>query len=1028
VLRVEALESRELLDGSQSPVQPNQQYVAQLYLDLLQRSADPGGLAYWTDQLNLGTARADVVREFQATSEYATEQLQILYNRLLGRKADVPGLIHFEQELNSGQTIQDVTAQILSSDEYYDDRAGNSNATFLAALYSDIFDRAPDTTGVTQLGGSLDLGESREAVVQALMSSDEAHQRQIDQLYHEFLFRAPDDTGLAFFKGALQEGASWDQIVASMISSDEYFAHVTGQAAPVPLPIQHYQQLVDKLYQEVLGRLPSARETPIWTQQFQAAAAGGQAITTVLLGFLNSNEALQTVAARWTQLYLGASDPLDQLKISPSVTPIVSALTAGSSFSSALSNLLASDTFYTRAGGTDVGFVTRLYQTVLSRTPTDQEVQIWTSDMPGQSRQKIAQSIVESPEADRVQVARWYRDYLDRGSDFTSLLASPELSLWTQRLQEYRDPQAILAEVLASEEYLGFPADLYDQAGPDWSPPPGPFAHPADVQRGAGTSFQSGQPLLATTYFYWYDAASGVNVRYADGSSFITHHPPTLDGFSYLNVDWHAQQLQDMMAAGIDVALPVWYGSPYSDPDFSVPTLWNQVDPNHLAFSDRGLRRLGVARTRLTDQGLTPPKIGMFYDTTSLDKVNVVGYHVDLRTYGGKRWFYESIRNFFSHVPASAWARIDGKPLIFVYHLGHAVGVDETLMSTVRIWFQQDFGSDCYLVMTDETRAPNLAFSPSTQPWVDDLHQKPAQAALADLLASDAFYTASGGSDSGFIDRLYDKLLNRAPDNQGKQTWLNALQTMSRHDLASIFVQSAEAERMLVAGWYRHYLRRLDPVGTIAASHEIDLWVGLLMAGTDAQSVLAGILASAEFYRASGGSDAALVANLYEQVFLRNPDPAGQALWLARLGSVPRQQMIVEFLHTDEAYQILSAGWVNYDLGVYWPGHVDAYFSWGGALAPEYRDVAAIGPGYDQSAARDRSTLIVDRQGGDDYRQAWEQLLAMDPHPWLVHVETWNELIEGSDIAESKEFGRLYIDLTRQYADRFHQVGVSTPG
>ena len=34
-------------------------------------------------------------------------------------------------------------------------------------------------------------------------------------------------------------------------------------------------------------------------------------------------------------------------------------------------------------------------------------------------------------------------------------------------------------------------------------------------------------------------------------------------------------------------------------------------------------------------------------------------------------------------------------------------------------------------------------------------------------------------------------------------------------------------------------------------------------------------------------------------------------------------------------------------------------------------------------------------------------------------VETWNEFHEGTDVANSRETGRQYIDLTRKYADAF---------
>ncbi|MCY2989379.1 MAG: hypothetical protein NTY19_16105, partial [Planctomycetota bacterium] len=54
--------------------------------------------------------------------------------------------------------------------------------------------------------------------------------------------------------------------------------------------------------------------------------------------------------------------------------------------------------------------------------------------------------------------------------------------------------------------------------------------------------------------------------------------------------------------------------------------------------------------------------------------------------------------------------------------------------------------------------------------------------------------------------------------------------------------------------------------------------------------------------------------------------------------------------------------------------------------------------------------------------RAWQRLLTREVNnrPWLVHVETWNELHEGTDICQSREYGRKYIDLTREFADQFH--------
>jgi hypothetical protein len=105
-----------------------------------------------------------------------------------------------------------------------------------------------------------------------------------------------------------------------------------------------------------------------------------------------------------------------------------------------------------------------------------------------------------------------------------------------------------------------------------------------------------------------------------------------------------------------------------------------------------------------------------------------------------------------------------------------------------------------------------------------------------------------------------------------------------------------------------------------------------------------------------------------------------------------------------------------------WEGEADNTCNWGGALGLQMAGCAALGPGYDHSAVRGRQPLIREREGGAFYSRSWETLLHYNVarRPKLVMVETWNELHEGTDVAESKEYGRQYIDLTRKYVDLFH--------
>ena len=328
----------------------------------------------------------------------------------------------------------------------------------------------------------------------------------------------------------------------------------------------------------------------------------------------------------------------------------------------------------------------------------------------------------------------------------------------------------------------------------DYRLPQAPGSHVQKQQAGGDfTTFKSGKPLIATTYFYWYDDATKAHIIDDDGSDALTDHPPKLEGMSYNNVDWHAGELADMIEAGIDVAMPVYWGTPGQNPA--------------AGFSMAGLPKLVAARERLLAQGKTPPRIGMFYDTSTL-QWNEKGYHVDLTTPAGRRWFYGTIRDCFSLIPSHHRATIDGRPLVFLYGHDFAKNVDEKLFPAVRKMFEEDFGTDLYIVK----------------------------------------------------------------------------------------MQS-------------------------------------------------------------------------------------------------------------------------------WPGRADSRYQWGGALTPQLLDTAAIVPGYDHSAVPGRKPLVRERKDGEFYCFAWKMLLAMPPEnrPWLLHIETWNELHEGTDICHSREYGRKYIELTRQYADMFHE-------
>ena len=118
-----------------------------------------------------------------------------------------------------------------------------------------------------------------------------------------------------------------------------------------------------------------------------------------------------------------------------------------------------------------------------------------------------------------------------------------------------------------------------------------------------------------------------------------------------------------------------------------------------------------------------------------------------------------------------------------------------------------------------------------------------------------------------------------------------------------------------------------------------------------------------------------------------------------------------------EPYIVLEVGW---PAGV--PGLTgqDATYKWIGPQTPVWTDaIASVDPGFDERwiAGRAQPWRVLPREGGAVYRRSLAAATACGV-PWLA-IETWSGFDEASDIAESVEYGRRYLDITRTYAAWF---------
>jgi hypothetical protein len=193
-------------------------------------------------------------------------------------------------------------------------------------------------------------------------------------------------------------------------------------------------------------------------------------------------------------------------------------------------------------------------------------------------------------------------------------------------------------------------------------------------------SFTLKDRVVGTYFFYWYDIYTKEHIIDGDGTDALTTHPATLEDFSYKSVRWHKKQLADMEAAGIDVALMVFWGSPA------------EHDPKAgLHWSFAGLKPLVEARDELLREGRMPPRLGLFYDTSTLQH-NHWGYHADLTTEYGKRFFYGTVRDLFSCIQPKHWAMMEGKPIVLLYAPAFAKKWDQGFVDYTKAEFRKEFG------------------------------------------------------------------------------------------------------------------------------------------------------------------------------------------------------------------------------------------------------------------------------------------------------------------------------------------------
>jgi hypothetical protein len=180
----------------------NNGFVNQLYLNVLNRSADPGGLAFWAGLLNGGSTRGDALVGFSESVEnvnnYAGQlsaglwdidesaaSVARLFWGTLGRAPDASGLIFWTNQLKSHvQTLQQEAAGFAGSPEFQATYGSLDNNAFVNQLYLNVLHRPADAGGLAFWGEQLDAGTPRADVTLGFTESLEFQINLIGQVDH----------------------------------------------------------------------------------------------------------------------------------------------------------------------------------------------------------------------------------------------------------------------------------------------------------------------------------------------------------------------------------------------------------------------------------------------------------------------------------------------------------------------------------------------------------------------------------------------------------------------------------------------------------------------------------------------------------------------------------------------------------------------------------------------------------------------------------------------------------------------------
>jgi hypothetical protein len=137
---------------------------------------------------------------------------------------------------------------------------------------------------------------------------------------------------------------------------------------------------------------------------------------------------------------------------------------------------------------------------------------------------------------------------------------------------------------------------------------------------------------------------------------------------------------------------------------------------------------------------------------------------------------------------------------------------------------------------------------------------------------------AQTGTNERWLEQLYRDVLGRAPDPAGRTLFMRLLNTgASPGQVGATLLSGQEYRTRLLQSIYQEYLHRA------AEPAELPFFLDVLNAGGGAHYVVEVILGCDEYFRQSGGTNAAWVIQIYGDLLGREPSRGDLTRWTSLL-------------------------------------------------------------------------------------------------------------------------------------------------